>query len=132
MVPSSDLGVFYVAFSPEREDPGRTDIERHDIPKVIGGVDPIASDLACTVYGSIFRSRRVLRGFFARARGSWPHRHRASRYSQSDRRRRSDRIRSGVYRLWFHLPISACFTWLFRPSARILAAPTSSVTIFPK
>ena len=47
--------VFYVAFSPEREDPGRTDIERHDIPKVIGGVDAIGSDLACAVYGSIFR-----------------------------------------------------------------------------
>ena len=47
--------VFYVAFSPEREDPGRTDIERHDIPKVIGGLDSVASDLACAVYGSIFR-----------------------------------------------------------------------------
>ncbi len=47
--------VFYVAFSPEREDPGRTDIERHDIPKVIGGVDAIATELACALYGSIFR-----------------------------------------------------------------------------
>ena len=35
-----DGSVFYVAFSPEREDPGRTDIERHDIPKVVGGLDP--------------------------------------------------------------------------------------------
>jgi UDP-N-acetyl-D-glucosamine dehydrogenase len=48
--------VFYVAFSPEREDPGRTDIERHDIPKVIGGVDATATELACALYGSIFRS----------------------------------------------------------------------------
>jgi UDP-N-acetyl-D-glucosamine dehydrogenase len=47
--------VFYVAFSPEREDPGRTDIERHDIPKVIGGLDSTASDLAAALYGSIFR-----------------------------------------------------------------------------
>jgi UDP-N-acetyl-D-glucosamine dehydrogenase len=47
--------VFYVAFSPEREDPGRTDIERHDIPKVIGGMDAIATELACALYGSIFR-----------------------------------------------------------------------------
>lgn len=46
--------VFYVAFSPEREDPGRTDIERHDIPKVIGGLDSIGSELASAVYGSIF------------------------------------------------------------------------------
>lgn len=50
---SSD--VFYVAFSPEREDPGRTDIERQDIPKVIGGLDAIATELASALYGSIFR-----------------------------------------------------------------------------
>jgi UDP-N-acetyl-D-glucosamine dehydrogenase len=47
--------VFYVAFSPEREDPGRTDIERHDIPKVVGGVDPRSTELGCALYGSIFR-----------------------------------------------------------------------------
>jgi UDP-N-acetyl-D-glucosamine dehydrogenase len=47
--------VFYVAFSPEREDPGRTDIARHDIPKVVGGVDGQATELAAAVYGSIFR-----------------------------------------------------------------------------
>ena len=47
--------VFYVAFSPEREDPGRTDVERHDIPKVIGGLDATAGELAAAVYGTIFR-----------------------------------------------------------------------------
>jgi UDP-N-acetyl-D-glucosamine dehydrogenase len=47
--------VFYVAFSPEREDPGRTDIERHDIPKVVGGLDATAGELAASVYGTIFR-----------------------------------------------------------------------------
>jgi UDP-N-acetyl-D-glucosamine dehydrogenase len=47
--------VFYVAFSPEREDPGRTDIERHDIPKVVGGLDATATDMAAAVYGTIFR-----------------------------------------------------------------------------
>ena len=47
--------VFYVAFSPEREDPGRTDIERHDIPKVVGGLDATASEMASGVYGTIFR-----------------------------------------------------------------------------
>ena len=47
--------VFYVAFSPEREDPGRTDIERHDIPKVVGGLDATAGELAAAVYGTIFR-----------------------------------------------------------------------------
>jgi UDP-N-acetyl-D-glucosamine dehydrogenase len=48
-------GVFYVAFSPEREDPGRTDIERHDIPKVVGGLDSTAAEMASAVYGTIFR-----------------------------------------------------------------------------
>ena len=47
--------IFYVAFSPEREDPGRTDIERHDIPKVVGGLDATAGELAGAVYGTIFR-----------------------------------------------------------------------------
>ena len=51
----SDGAVFYVAFSPEREDPGRTDIERHDIPKVVGGLNPAATELAVAVYGTIFR-----------------------------------------------------------------------------
>src|SRR6266446_6995973 len=32
-------GVFYVAFSPEREDPGNTTVARRDIPKIVGGLD---------------------------------------------------------------------------------------------
>ncbi|MGE0407411.1 MAG: nucleotide sugar dehydrogenase, partial [Candidatus Korobacteraceae bacterium] len=48
-------GIFYVAFSPEREDPGNTEVARHDIPKVVGGLDPTATKLACAVYGTIFR-----------------------------------------------------------------------------
>ena len=31
---------FYVAFSPEREDPGNTTVARRDIPKVVGGSMP--------------------------------------------------------------------------------------------
>ncbi len=46
---------FWVAFSPEREDPGNTQVARHDIPKVIGGLDAQASELAAALYGSIFR-----------------------------------------------------------------------------
>lgn len=46
---------FWVAFSPEREDPGNTQVARHDIPKVIGGLDPQAGDIAAALYGSIFR-----------------------------------------------------------------------------
>jgi len=45
---------FFVAFSPEREDPGNTTVARPDIPKVVGGLDPQASDLARALYGSIF------------------------------------------------------------------------------
>src|SRR3984885_2974546 len=49
----------WVAFSPEREDPGNTEVARHDIPKVIGGLDPQASAIAAALYGAIFR-RTVL------------------------------------------------------------------------
>jgi UDP-N-acetyl-D-glucosamine dehydrogenase len=45
---------FYVAFSPEREDPGNDTVARRDIPKVIGGVGPVALELASAVYASIF------------------------------------------------------------------------------
>ena len=45
---------FFVAFSPEREDPGNTTVARCDIPKVVGGVNPQAADLAGALYGSIF------------------------------------------------------------------------------
>jgi UDP-N-acetyl-D-glucosamine dehydrogenase len=45
----------WVAFSPEREDPGNTEVARHDIPKVIGGLDPQATEVAAALYGSIFR-----------------------------------------------------------------------------
>src|ERR1700729_3118453 len=46
---------FFVAFSPEREDPGNTPVARRDIPKVVGGVNPQASELAGALYGSIFQ-----------------------------------------------------------------------------
>ncbi len=45
---------FFVAFSPEREDPGNTTVARRDIPKVVGGLNQQASELACALYGSIF------------------------------------------------------------------------------
>jgi UDP-N-acetyl-D-glucosamine dehydrogenase len=45
----------HVAFSPEREDPGNDTVARHDIPKVVGGCGPVASELAAAMYGSIFR-----------------------------------------------------------------------------
>ena len=47
-------GDFYLAFSPEREDPGNETVARRDIPKVVGGLDPCASESAAGLYGSIF------------------------------------------------------------------------------
>jgi len=44
----------YVAFSPEREDPGNDTVARRDIPKVVGGVGPVALDLASAMYQTIF------------------------------------------------------------------------------
>src|SRR6476619_4242899 len=45
---------FLVAFSPEREDPGNDTVARKDIRKVVGGVNPAASEIAGAVYNSIF------------------------------------------------------------------------------
>jgi UDP-N-acetyl-D-glucosamine dehydrogenase len=45
---------FYVAFSPEREDPGNDTIARRDVPKVVGGCGPAALEMASAVYGTIF------------------------------------------------------------------------------
>src|ERR1017187_2896669 len=52
---SGERKEFFVAFSPEREDPGNTTVARRDIPKVVGGVNPPASELAAALYGSIFQ-----------------------------------------------------------------------------
>ena len=57
---AAEHGVFYVAFSPEREDPGNTSVARRDIPKVVGGHEEVATELAATLYEGIFtRSVRV-------------------------------------------------------------------------
>ncbi len=50
---------FYVAFSPEREDPGNDTVARQDIPKVVGGLNADAAELASALYNSIFN--RVVR-----------------------------------------------------------------------
>ena len=40
----------FVAFSPEREDPGRKTHSTMTIPKLVGGIDPASTDLAAAVY----------------------------------------------------------------------------------
>jgi UDP-N-acetyl-D-glucosamine dehydrogenase len=52
---SLDEQGIHVAFSPEREDPGNETVDRHDIPKVIGGCGPAATELASAMYSAIFR-----------------------------------------------------------------------------
>lgn len=44
---------FFLAFSPEREDPGRVDITTKDIPKVVGGATKDSGKLAAALYGEV-------------------------------------------------------------------------------
>jgi UDP-N-acetyl-D-glucosamine dehydrogenase len=44
---------FFLAYSPEREDPGNPDFSAPKIPKVVGGLDPQSLELAATLYGQV-------------------------------------------------------------------------------
>jgi UDP-N-acetyl-D-glucosamine dehydrogenase len=44
---------FFLAFSPEREDPGNTKHSAATIPKVVGGIDAPSRELAVTLYGRV-------------------------------------------------------------------------------
>ena len=41
---------YFLAFSPEREDPGNPQYQASTIPKVVGGFDEKSGDLACAMY----------------------------------------------------------------------------------
>ncbi|MCC6239986.1 MAG: nucleotide sugar dehydrogenase [Phycisphaerales bacterium] len=41
---------FFLAFSPEREDPGRKDHNTQTIPKLVGGIEPNSGELAVKLY----------------------------------------------------------------------------------
>jgi UDP-N-acetyl-D-glucosamine dehydrogenase len=43
---------FALAFSPEREDPGNKTFSTGNIPKVVGGIDPLCTDLAVQIYSA--------------------------------------------------------------------------------
>jgi UDP-N-acetyl-D-glucosamine dehydrogenase len=43
---------FWLAFSPEREDPGRRDFTTKSIPKIVGGVDPSSTEVAALLYAA--------------------------------------------------------------------------------
>jgi UDP-N-acetyl-D-glucosamine dehydrogenase len=44
---------FFLAFSPEREDPGNPNFSAPTIPKVVGGLDAPSLELAATLYGKV-------------------------------------------------------------------------------
>jgi UDP-N-acetyl-D-glucosamine dehydrogenase len=44
---------FFLAFSPEREDPNNPSFTMRTIPKLVGGVSPLSGDLAELLYGSV-------------------------------------------------------------------------------
>ncbi len=46
---------FFLAFSPEREDPGNKRFTTHQIPKVVAGVTPSCQKVVTTLYGQIIK-----------------------------------------------------------------------------
>jgi UDP-N-acetyl-D-glucosamine dehydrogenase len=44
---------FFLAYSPEREDPGNPAHSVRTIPKVVGGLDARSAELACALYGAV-------------------------------------------------------------------------------
>jgi UDP-N-acetyl-D-glucosamine dehydrogenase len=50
LVPGVD---FFLAFSPEREDPGNPQFSAPTIPKVVGGLDPASLELAAALYARV-------------------------------------------------------------------------------
>src|SRR5215204_3702 len=47
---------FFLAFSPERVDPGNPTFQTHNVPKVVGGVTADCSRLAATLYGTAIQT----------------------------------------------------------------------------
>jgi UDP-N-acetyl-D-glucosamine dehydrogenase len=46
---------FFLAYSPEREDPGRKDHNTQTIPKLVGGIDKTSGELATALYSKAIR-----------------------------------------------------------------------------
>src|SRR6185503_11992921 len=44
---------FYLAFSPERVDPGNSQFQTHNIPKVVGGVSAMSTEVAAALYQTV-------------------------------------------------------------------------------
>jgi UDP-N-acetyl-D-glucosamine dehydrogenase len=53
-LPRFKVGVdYFLAFSPEREDPNNPEFNTENIPKLVGGVTPHCLELACKLYQSV-------------------------------------------------------------------------------
>lgn len=59
---SNDDSAFFLAFSPEREDPGSKETDRVTIPKVIGGVNGSSARVAQLLYAQVFRQTVLVSG----------------------------------------------------------------------
>ncbi len=46
---------YFLAYSPEREDPGSMGRSAQHIPKLVGGIDPVATDLAMAFYSRVVK-----------------------------------------------------------------------------
>ncbi len=46
---------FFLAYSPEREDPGSPERDTRNVPKLVGGVDPVSGRIARALYARVFR-----------------------------------------------------------------------------
>ena len=51
----------HFAYSPEREDPGRTDLDTIEVPKLVGGLDDESAELAATLYRTAYQTVQVVR-----------------------------------------------------------------------
>jgi UDP-N-acetyl-D-glucosamine dehydrogenase len=58
--PPQPSGDFLVAFSPEREDPGNTQFQTHQVPKVVGGINAASALAAQALYGQAFEKTIVV------------------------------------------------------------------------
>jgi UDP-N-acetyl-D-glucosamine dehydrogenase len=52
---------FFLAYSPEREDPGNPDFGTSSIPKLVGGVDEASGELAAALYRAVIAQVIVVR-----------------------------------------------------------------------
>lgn len=53
---------FFLAFSPEREDPGNSETKRSMIPKVVGGVNGVSARVAQTLYAQVLQATVLVSG----------------------------------------------------------------------